>query len=97
MNSRERRAPLDPLEQLLRESLRERAESPLPEPDVRDQLIKRAARQERRLARPSSQPLGGLFGESTRFGYSASPNHFISLEALFGPRTSWFSFNQLTR
>ena len=97
MNSRERRAPLDPLEQLLRESLQERAAGSLPEPDVRDELIKRAARQEQRLARQSSNSIGGLFGESTRFGYSASPNHFISLEALFGPRTSWFSFNQLTR
>ena len=91
MNSRERRAPLDPFEQLVRESLRERADGRLPEPEVRDDLLRRAARQEQRLSDNSPRAGYGLFGER------ATPNHFISLEALFGPRTSWFSFNQLTR
>ncbi len=97
MSSRERRAPLDPFEVLVRESLRERAAGRLPEPEVRAKLLQRAARQNERQSRPSLS-LGSLFGEqSSRFGCSTSPNHFISLEALFGPRTSWFSFNQLTR
>ena len=91
MNSRERRAPLDPFEQLVRESLRERADGRLPEPEVRDELLRRAARQEQRLSDTSHRAGNGLFGER------ATPNHFISLEGLFGPRTSWFSFNQLTR
>ena len=97
MSSRDRRVPLDPFDVLVRESLRERAVDRLPEPEVRAKLIQRAERQEQRLSRPSLS-LGRLFGEQpSRFGYSGAPNHFISLEALFGPRTSWFSFNQLTR
>ena len=91
MNSRERRAPLDPFEQLVREGLQERAEERLPEPRVRAELLRRAARQEQSLSPNSTRAAYGLFGER------ATPNHFISLEALFGPRTSWFSFNQLTR
>ena len=97
MSSRERRGPLDPLEILVRESLREHAAGQLPEPEVREKLLARAQRQEQRMSRPSLT-LGSLFGEQrSRFGYSPAPNHFISLEALFGPRASWFSFNQLTR
>jgi len=91
MNSRERHVPLDPFELLVRDGLRERAEGRLPEPQVRDELLRRAARQEQRLTERSPRSGYGLFGER------ATPNHFISLEALFGPRTSWFSFNQLTR
>jgi hypothetical protein len=98
MSSRERRAPLDPFEMLVRESLRERADGRLPEPEVRSELLAKAERQERRTAQGGSLSLADLFGERpSRFAYSASPNHFICLEALFGPRTSWFSFNQLTR
>ncbi len=97
MSSRERRAPLDPLEVLVRESLKERAAGRLPEPQVREKLLMQAEQQERRLSRPSLS-LGNLFREpQSRFGYSVVPNHFINLEALFGPRNSWFSFNQLTR
>lgn len=97
MSSRDRRPPLDPFEVLVRESLRDRAAGQLPEPEVRARLLQRAQRQEQRLEHPS-RSLSSLFGEqSSRFGYSASPNHFISLDGLFGPRTSWFSFNQLTR
>jgi hypothetical protein len=98
MSLRERRVPLDPFDILVRESLKERADGRLPEPEVRDELLARAERQERRMAQGPSLSLGELFGERpSRFGYSASPNHFICLEALFGPRASWFSFNQLTR
>jgi hypothetical protein len=98
MSSRDRRAPLDPFEMLVRESLRERATGRLPEPEVRDRLLVRAERQQRRMEQGPSLSLADLFGERpSRFGYTAAPNHFICLEALFGPRTSWFSFNQLTR
>jgi len=101
MSSRERRVPLDPFEILVRESLREGAAGRLPELEVRDELLQRAERQERRMAHGPSRSLSNLFGErserQSHFGYSVSPNHFICLEALFGPRTSWFSFNQLTR
>jgi len=91
MNSRERRAPLDPFEHLLRDSLKARTAGRLPEPAVRDELIRRAARQQKRLGDNSTSTPLGLFTER------AAPNHFVSLEALFGPRTSWFSFNQLSR
>jgi hypothetical protein len=98
MSSRERRAPLDSFEMLVRESLRERASGRLPEPEVRAELLVKAERQQRRMEQGPSLSLADLFGERpSRFGYSAAPNHFICLEALFGPRTSWFSFNQLTR
>ena len=98
MSSRERRAPLDPFEMLVRESLRERAAGRLPEPEVRVELLLKAEREQRRLAQGPSVSLADLFGERpSHFGYAASPNHFICLEALFGPRTSWFSFNQMTR
>ncbi len=101
MSSRERRVRLAPFEVLVRESLREGADGRLPEPEVRDQLLQRAERQERRMAQGLSLSLGGLFAErrerQSRFGYSTSANHFICLEALFGPRTSWFSFSQLSR
>jgi hypothetical protein len=98
MSSRDRRTPLDPFEILVRESLSERADDRLPEPEVRGELLAKAERQERRLAQGPSLSLADLFGERpSRFGYTAGPNHFICLEALFGPRTSWFSFNQLTR
>lgn len=98
MSSRERRAPLDAFDLLVRESLRERAAGRLPEPEVRAELLLKAERQQRRLAQGPSLSLADLFGERpSRFGYAASPNHFICLEALFGPRTSWYSFNQLTR
>src|SRR5215831_10515489 len=89
MNSRERRAPLDPFEHLVRASLKARTAGRLPEPVLRDELIRRAARQQQHLGAGSAPALKGLFGER------ATPNHFVSLEALFGPRTSWFSFNQL--
>ena len=98
MSSRERRAPLAAFDLLVRESLRERAAGRLPEPEVRAELLLKAERQQRRLAQGPSLSLADLFGERpSRFGYAASPNHFICLEALFGPRTSWYSFNQLTR
>jgi len=98
MSSRERRAPLDSFEILVRQSLREHADGRLPDPEVRAELLAKAERQERRMAQGPSLSLADLFGERpSRFAYSASPNHFICLEALFGPRTSWFSFNQLTR
>jgi hypothetical protein len=98
MSSRERRAPLDPFEMLVRESLREQANGRLPEAEVRGELLTKAERQERRMAQGPALSLADLFGERpSRFAYSASPNHFINLEALFGPRTSWFSFNQFTR
>ena len=98
MSSRERRAPLDPFEMMVRESLRERASGRAPAPEVRAELLLKAERQQRRMAQGPSVSLADLFGERpSRFGYSAGPNHFICLEALFGPRTSWFSFNQLTR
>ena len=98
MSSRERRAPLDSFEMLVRESLRERANGRLPATEVRAELLVKAERQQRRMEQGPSLSLADLFGERpSRFGYTAAPNHFICLEALFGPRTSWFSFNQLTR
>jgi len=98
MSSRDRRAPLDPFEILVRESLREHADGRLPEPEVRSEMLAKAERQQRRMDQGPSLSFGNLFGERpSRFAYSASPTHFICLEALFGPRTSWFSFNQLTR
>lgn len=98
MSSRNRRAPLDPFEMLVRESLSERAAGRRPEPEVRGELLAKAERQQRRLAHGPALSLADLFGERpSHFGYSAGANHFICLEALFGPRTSWFSFNQLTR
>jgi hypothetical protein len=98
MSSRERRVPLDPFEMLVRESLRERADGRLLEPEVRDQLLERAARQDRSVAWQASLLLRSLFDDrQSRFGNSVSPHHFVCLEGLFGPRASWFSFNQLTR
>lgn len=98
MSSRERRAPLDSFDLLVRESLRERANGREPALDVRAVLLAKAERQQRRMDQGPSVSLSDLFGERpSRFGYSAGPNHFICLEGLFGPRTSWFSFNQLTR
>ena len=83
---------------LVRESLRERANGRLPAAEVRAELLVKAERQQRRMEQGPSLSLADLFGERpSRFGYTAAPNHFICLEALFGPRTSWFSFNQLTR
>src|SRR5437016_12442105 len=90
MSSRDRRAPLDPFDMLVRESLRERAGGRLPGPEVRVELLAKAERQQRRMEQGPSLSLADLFGERpSRFGYSAAPNHFICLEALFGPRTSW--------
>ena len=73
MSSRERRAPLDPFEMLVRESLRERAAGGLPEPEVRAELLLKAERQQRRMAQGPSVSLADLFGERpSRFGYSAA-------------------------
>ena len=98
MSLRERRGPLDPFEVLLRESLKDRVAGRLPKPDVRGELLARAERQERRLAWGPAQSIRDLFSDGqSRFGNSVSSHHFVCLEGLFGPRASWFSFNQLTR
>ena len=98
MNLRDRRRSLDPFEVLVRESLNERTAGKVPAPGVRDELLQRAARQQNRLASHPSVSFRGLFDDGqSRFAYSASSHHFVCLEAVFGARTSWFPFNQLTR
>ena len=50
MNSRERRRSLDTFEVLIHDGLQERIADKLPAPDVRQQLLQRAARQQRRFS-----------------------------------------------
>jgi hypothetical protein len=98
MSLRERRESLDPFEVLVRESLSEETAGKVPGPEVRAELLQRAARLQKHEASPGSVSFRGLFNDGqSRFAQSTSSHHFVCLEALFGARTSWFSFNQLAR
>jgi hypothetical protein len=98
MNSRERRGTFDPTEILIRESLQERA-GKAPRPELRRQVLQRAARQQRRLAWRLPPSLSRVLSDSPSVRYSPwSPeNHMLSVEALFGLRLGWFSYNHLMR
>jgi hypothetical protein len=99
MNSRDRRESFDPLEIILRESLMARAAHKTPSPDVRRRLLQRAARQQRRWAWRLPISIPGLFADSNRRLESqpATHHHLQYVEALFGPRLSWFPLNQVLR
>jgi hypothetical protein len=98
MSSRNRRESFDPFEISLREALHARAARATPAPDLRRQLLQRAAKQQRRFPwrLPISWP--GLFRESRPAqDHLAAQRHMLYVEHLFGPRLGWFSFNQLMR
>ncbi len=98
MSSRDRRESLDPLEIALRESLRANAAHAIPAPDVRRQLLQRAARQQRRFPWRLSVSWPGLFRDNhAPHDHRAAQHHLLYVENLFGPRLGWFSFNQLMR
>ena len=98
MSLRDRREPLDALEVLIRQSLRERAAGKAPSPLRRREVLQRAAHQRRHLAWRLPRLFVGLFGERPSwFVYADDQYTPVYLESLFGPRLGWFSFNQLVR
>jgi hypothetical protein len=103
MNSRNRRDHLGPFEIRIRESLTTEAGRKAPGPEVRRLLLERAGRQQRRLGwrwrLPSlSFAVSSLFdGRSSRLINANTEMHVLYVEALFGPRLGWASFNQLIR
>jgi hypothetical protein len=98
MSSRDRRAALDPLDILLRESLRSNTAHAAPAPSVRRRLLQRAARQRRRFPwqLPAAWPNPFRDNRPLHDHHSAQ-QHLLYVESLFGPRLGWFSFNQLMR
>ncbi|HUS14035.1 MAG TPA: hypothetical protein VM536_03360 [Chloroflexia bacterium] len=98
MNSRDRRESLDGFELLIRESLQERTGGCAPAPDVRQQLLGRAARQQRRFIWRLPAVMRSRMDEgSPRPTYQFSPNHRFYFEALFAGRLGWMALNQLVR
>ena len=98
MNSRERRESLDGFEVLIRESLRERTAGCAPALSVRQDLLARAARQQRRFIWRLPAALRSRMDEgSPRSAYQFSPSHRFYLEALFAGRLGWMALNQLVR
>jgi hypothetical protein len=98
MNSRERRESLDGFELLIRESLQERTAGCAPATSVRQELLERAARQQRRFIwrLPAAMRSRMDRGESTA-AYGFSPSHRFYLEALFAGRLGYMALNQLVR
>lgn len=103
MNSRNRRDRLGPFEIRIRESLITEAGRKAPSADARRLLLERAARQQRQLGwrwrLPSlSFAVSSLFdGRYSRLVNPNTETHVLYVEALFGPRLGWASFNQLIR
>jgi hypothetical protein len=98
MNSRERRESLDGFELLIRESLQERTANCAPAPAVRQELIQRAERQQRRITwRLPAAVRSRLDDSSPRPTYQLSPSHRFYFEALFAGRLGWMALNQLVR
>jgi hypothetical protein len=96
MNLRDRREPLDHIDIVMRASLRARTTGKYPAPEVRQKLLRRAAEEERGSWRmPFSLP--GIFDASARFRYRTPMGQMVTMEALFGPRLGWFSYNQIMR
>ena len=98
MNSRERRESLDGFEILIRESLQDRTARSAPAPAVRQELLRRAARQQQRISWRLPAAMRGRLEEGLpRPTYQLSPNHRFYLEALFAGRLGWMALNQLVR
>lgn len=98
MGSRDRRESLDQFEILIRESLAARAGGRAPAPQARRGLLQRAAREQRRFSWRLPVSLPGLFNDGqSRLTNQSTQHHRLYLEALFGPRLGWFSFNQFMR
>ena len=98
MNSRERRESLDGFEMLIRESLQERVANCAPTPAVRQQLLKRAARQQQRFIwRLPAAIFTRRDDTLPRPTYQLSPNQRFYLEALFAGRVGWMALNSLMR
>ena len=98
MNSRERRESLDGFELLIRESLQERTNGCAPAPGVRQELLKRAARQQRRFIWRLPAVMRGRMDEGLpRPTYQFSPAHRFYFEALFAGRLGYMALNQLVR
>ena len=99
MNSRERRESLDAMEAMIRQSLQARTGSKVPGANVRRSLLQRAGRQRRRLDWRLPTNVGNASEEGQVWlPVTVSPHqHVLYIEALFGPRLSWLSFNQLMR
>jgi hypothetical protein len=104
MNSRDRRDRLDSFEVRIRQSLNAEASRKAPSAEVRRALLERAARQQRRLGWRLpflpllSLALPGLFDSADhRLTNPNSQIHVLYVEALFGPRLGWASYNQLIR
>ena len=98
MNSRERRESLDGFELLIRESLQERTGNCAPAPSVRQELLARAGRQQRRFIWRLPAALRNRMDEgSSRSAYQFSPSHRFYLEALFAGRLGYMALNQLVR
>ncbi len=98
MNSRERRESLDGFEILIRESLQERTAGCAPAPSVRQGLLERAARQQRRFTWRLPAAMRSRMDEgSPRPTYQFSPTHRFYLEALFAGRLGYMALNQLVR
>jgi len=103
MNSHKRRDRLGPFEIRIRESLMTEAGRKTPSPEVRRLLLERAARQQHRLGwrwrLPSlSFAVSSLFdNRHSRIVNENTQTHVLYVEALFGPRLGWASFNQLIR
>lgn len=99
MNSRDRREPYNASEVLIRQALQARAGQAAPAPQVRRRLMERAAQQHRRSAWSLGAGLTRLFAEpGGDWRPSVAPHHqLLYVDALFGPRLGWVSFNQLMR
>jgi hypothetical protein len=97
MSLRERREPVDELDILVRHSLRTRVARKSPSPEVRDQLMRRAGEHHGRLSWRLPFTLKGVFSGADRFTYRTPQNQLIYVEALFGPRLNWFTYNHMMR
>jgi hypothetical protein len=102
-NRRDRRDHFEPFEIRVRESLMSEAGRKAPSPEARRLLLERAGRQQRGLGwrwrLPSlSFAVSSLFdGRYSRLVNANTETHVLYVEALFGPRLGWASFNQLIR
>ena len=98
MNSRERRESLTGFELLIRESLQARTANCAPAADVRQELLARAERQQRRFIWRLPAAMRSRMDEGApRSTYSFSPNHRLYFEALFAGRLGYMALNQLVR